>query len=47
MQRHVTIELLVVSTTNDVLYIQRDQDAIAHGGELVDQVLALLIARLS
>jgi hypothetical protein len=47
MQRHVTIELLTVSITNDVLYIHHGQDAIAHGGELTDQVLALSIARLS
>ena len=47
MPMHVTIELLVGSITNDVLYIHRDQDAIAHGGELVDQVLVLPIARLS
>ena len=47
MQRHVIIELLVGSITNDVLYIHRGQDAIAHGRELVDQVLALPIARLS
>jgi hypothetical protein len=47
MQRHVTIELLAGSVTNDVLYIHRGQDAITHGGELTDQVLALPIARLS
>jgi hypothetical protein len=47
MQRHVTIELLIGSIKNDVLYIHRGQDAIAHGGELADQVLALPIARLS
>ena len=47
MQRHVTIELLVGSITNDVLYINHGQDTITHGGELVDQVLALPIARLS
>jgi hypothetical protein len=47
MQRHITIELLTRSVTNDVLYIHRGQDAIAHGGELADQVLALLTARLS
>jgi hypothetical protein len=47
MQRHVSIELLVGSITNDVLYIHRGQDAIAHGGELADQVLALLVAHLS
>jgi hypothetical protein len=35
------------SIMNDVLYIHHAQDAIAHGGELTDQVLALLIARLS
>ena len=46
MQRHVTIELLVGSITNDVLYIHRGQNAIAHGGELIDQVLMLPIARL-
>ena len=43
----VKIELLVGSVTNDVLYIQRGQDTIAHGGELADQVLALPITRLS
>ena len=47
MQRHVTIKLLAGSVTNDVLYIHRGQDAIAHGEELADQVLALPIARLS
>jgi hypothetical protein len=47
MQRNVTIELLVESITNDVLYIHRGQDAIAHDGELTDQVLALPIAHLS
>ena len=47
MQRHVTIELLAGSITNNVLYIHRDQDAIAHGGELADQVLMLPIAHLS
>ena len=47
MQRHVTIELLVGSMMNDVLYIHHGQDTIAHGGELADQVLALPIARLS
>ena len=47
MQRHVTIELLTGSITNDVLYMHRCQDAIAHGGELTDQVLALPIAHLS
>ena len=47
MKRHVTIELLVGSITNDVLYIHHGQDTIAHGRELADQVLALLIARLS
>ena len=47
MQRHVTIELLVGSVTNDVLYIHHGQDAIALGEELADQVLALPIARLS
>ena len=47
MKRHVTIELLVRSTMNDVLYIYHSQDAIAHGGQLANQVLALPIARLS
>ena len=47
MQWHVTIELLAGSVTNDVLYIHHGQDAIAHGRELADQVLMLLIARLS
>ena len=47
MQRHDTIELLTGSIMNDVLYIHHDQDAIAHSGELTDQVLALSIARLS
>ena len=47
MQRHVTIELLMGSITNDVLYIHRGHDTIAHDGELDDQVLALPIARLS
>jgi hypothetical protein len=47
MQRHVTIELLTGSIMNDVLYIHSGQDAIAHGGELADQVLAQSIARLS
>ena len=47
MQRHVTIELLMWSITNDVLYIHCGQDAIAYGGELTNQVLALPIARLS
>jgi len=47
MQKHVTMELLVGSIMNDVLYIHRGQDTIAHGRELADQVLALLIARLS
>ena len=47
MQRHVTIELLMGSITNDVLYIHRGQDAITHGEELTDQVLALLITHLS
>ena len=41
MQRHVTIELLAGSVMNDVLYIHHGQDAIAHGGELADQVLVL------
>jgi hypothetical protein len=36
MQRHVTIELLMGSATNDVIYIHRGQDAIAHDGELPD-----------
>jgi hypothetical protein len=36
MQRHMTIELLAGSITNDVLYIHCGQDAIAHGGELTD-----------
>jgi hypothetical protein len=35
------------SVTNDVIYIHRAQDTITHGEELVDQVLALSIARLS
>ena len=47
MQRHVTIELLAGSITNEVLYIHRGKDAITHGGELADQVLTLPIARLS
>ena len=47
MQMHVTIELLMGSIANDVLYIHCGQDTIAHGRELVDQVLALPIARLS
>jgi hypothetical protein len=47
MQRHVTIELLRGSVMNGVLYIHRGQDAIAHGGELTDQVLALLTSRLT
>ena len=47
MHRHVTIKLLAGSVTSDILYIHRGLDAIAHGGELADQVLALLIARLS
>ena len=47
MQRHVTIELLVGSIMNDVLYIHRIQDTIAQGKELTDQVLAMSIARLS
>ena len=47
MQSHVTIELLVGSITNDVLYIHHGQDTIAHGKELADLVLALPIARLS
>ena len=47
MQRHVTIEVLMGSIMNDVLYIHRGQDAITHGEELADQVLALPIARLS
>jgi hypothetical protein len=47
MQRNVTIKLLMGSITNDVLYIHRGQNAIAHGGKLTDQVLALPIARLS
>jgi hypothetical protein len=37
----------VGSVTNDVIYIHRAQGAIAHGEELVDQVLMLPIARLS
>jgi hypothetical protein len=32
---------------NDILYIHCGQDAIAHGGELADQVLVLPIAHLS
>ena len=47
MLTYVTIELLAGSITNDVLYIHHGQDAIAHGRELVDQVLTLLIAHLS
>ena len=47
MKRHVTIEVLKGSITNDVIYIHHGQDAIAHDRELADQVLALLIARLS
>ena len=47
MQRHVIIELLTGSITNDALYIHCRQDAIAHGKELANHVLALPIARLS
>ena len=47
MQRHVTIELLMGSITNEVIYIHRGQDTITHGGELTDQVLALPLALLS
>jgi hypothetical protein len=36
MQRHMTIELLVGSVTNDILYIHYGQDTITHGGELAD-----------
>ena len=42
MQSHVTFELLVGSVTNDVLYIHHGKDAIARGGEVTDQLLALL-----
>ena len=47
MQRDVTIEQLIGSVTNDVLFIHRGQDAITHGGEVVDQILMILIAHLS
>ena len=46
MQRHVTIELLMGSITNDVLYIHGGQDAIGHGEEVTNHLLTLVKGRL-
>jgi hypothetical protein len=46
MERQVTIELLMGRITNDVLYIHGNQDAISHGGEFTNHLLALVKGQL-